>query len=200
MVVEGLRKVLEPEVDLVGTVGDGRALMKAAAKERPDIIIADISMPLLNGLDATREIKKELPEVKIIVLTMHTDIEFAEEAFRAGADGYLIKRCAAEELVSAIHKVRGGGQYITPLVAPDELEFFLDRASGKPRDDALTGRQREVLQLIAEGQSIKEIGATLNISRKTAEYHRYNIMAVLSLRSTAELTRYAIQHGILSLE
>jgi DNA-binding NarL/FixJ family response regulator len=200
MVVEGLRKVLEPEVELVGTVADGRALMKAAAKLEPDIIIVDISMPLLNGLDAAREIKKDFPRVKIIVLTMHTDIEFAEEAFRAGASAYLVKRCAAEELVTAVHEVQRGGRYITPLVADDELEFFIDRVPEKKREEKLTARQREVLQLIAEGQSLKEIAATLFISRKTAEYHRYNIMSELGLRTTAELTRYALQHGIISLE
>jgi DNA-binding NarL/FixJ family response regulator len=200
ILVDGLRQVLAPEVELVGTAEDGRALLKAASELEPDIVIADISMPLLNGIDATKELKKAYPKLKVIILTMHTNVKFAEAAFRAGADGYVVKSSAATELVTAIHEVQKGRTYVTPLVAKDVLEFFIERVPSTSRAENLTGRQREVLQLIAEGYSIKGIADVLNISAKTAESHRYAVMKELDLHTTAELTRYAIQQGIVSLE
>lgn len=200
ILVDGLRQILNPEVELVGTAEDGRALVKAASKLVPDIVITDISMPVLNGIEATKELKKIHPEIKVIVLTMHANVKFAEAAFRAGADGFVVKRGAADELVTAIREVQKGRAYVTPLVAKDVLEFFIERVPATSRADVLTDRQREVLQLIAEGYSIKGIAGALNISPKTAESHRYAIMKELDLHSTAELTRYAIQQGIISLE
>ena len=200
ILVDGLRQVLAPEVELLGTVEYGRALLKAASELEPDIVIADISMPLLNGIDATKELKKAYPKLKVIILTMHTNVKFAEAAFRAGADGYVVKSSAATELITAIHEVQKGRTYVTPLVAKDVLEFFIERVPSTSRAENLTGRQREVLQLIAEGYSIKGIADVLNISAKTAESHRYAVMKELDLHTTAELTRYAIQQGIVSLE
>ena len=200
IVAEGLRAVLEPEVDVVGTVEDGRALLKAVAEHEPDIVITDLTMPNLNGIEAARQIVKEHPKIKVIVLTMHADIKFAEAAFRAGVHGYVVKRSGSVELLAAIKEVRSGNFYLTPRVTKDVLQFFVKRVPASNRADNLTGRQREVLQLIAEGATIKGIAEGLNISPKTAETHRYAIMKELDLHTTAELTRFAIQQGIISLE
>ena len=200
ILVDGLRQVLASEVMLLGTAEDGRALLKAASELEPDIVIADISMPVLNGIDATKALKKAYPKLKVIILTMHANVKFAEAAFRAGADGYVVKRSAATELVTAIREVQKGCAYVTPLVAKDILEFFIERVPSTSRAENLTSRQREVLQLIAEGYSIKGIADALHISAKTVESHRYTIMKELDLHTTAELTRYAIQRGIVSLE
>jgi DNA-binding NarL/FixJ family response regulator len=200
MFVDGLRVLLESEVDLVETVGDGRALLEAVDRIDPDIVVVDISMPRLNGLDATRELKKSFPAVKVIVLTMHTDRKLAESAFRAGADGFVVKQSAADELLTAIREVEQNRYYLTPRVAKDVLSAFIERSPTASGGDQLTARQREVLQLIAEGCTAKEIGKELNVSPKTAEAHRYAIMKELDLHTTAELTRYAIQQGLVSLD
>ena len=203
LVLEGLRKLLEEDYDLVGTVETGRALVETAQRLDPDIIVTDISMPQLNGLDAVRQLKKLMPDSKVIFLTMHADPTYATEAFRAGAAGYLLKRSAASELIQAIEAVLKGQFYVTPLIAKDLLEPAIKPSDGQPskREPAtLTPRQREVLQLVAEGQSIKEIACTLNISIKTVEFHKSHIMDQLGLRTTAELTKYAIAHGLVSPE
>jgi DNA-binding NarL/FixJ family response regulator len=200
ILIEGLRQILEPEVDLVGTVGDGRELLKAAAKLQPDIVITDVSMPQLNGIDATKELKKTHPDIKVIILTQHTNVKYAEAAFRAGAAGYVVKSSAAAELLDAIREVGLGRAYVTPVVAKDVLEFFVGRTSGSGRSEDLTPRQREVLQLIAEGHTNKLIAEALSISVRTAESHRQAIMDELDLRSTAELTRYAIREGLVALD
>lgn len=200
IVVEGLRRILEPEFELVGAVGDGRALVSATEKLRPDVVITDISMPLLNGLEATRQIMKADRRTKIIFLTMHADINYSTEAFQAGASGYLLKQSAAEELLTAIREVLKGRVYLSPLVAKGVLHSFME---GRDQHDKpsvkLSSRQREVLQLLAEGQSVKQIAATLNISTRTAEFHKYAIMEKLGLHTIAELTHYAIKHRIASL-
>jgi DNA-binding NarL/FixJ family response regulator len=196
MILAGLRSLMESDFDLVGTVEDGRALLEAAARLKPDIIMLDISMPLLNGIEAARQLRKIVPQSKIIFLTMHGDIGYVKEAFRVGASGYLIKRSAASELATAIHEVMKGHTYVTPLVTRDMMESFLEpTAQPEKLPDRLTPRQREVLQLVAEGHSNKEIAAILKVSTKTVEFHKYNLMQALGIHTTAELTQYAMRHG-----
>jgi len=198
ILIEGLKGLLEPEFELLPTVSDGRALVTQALSQRPDIIIADISMPLLNGLEAARQILKDMPGSRIVFLTMHSDVAYAAEAFRAGASGFILKKSAAAELVTAIREVLKGGVYVTPPVAKAMMRDSLLGKTPGPQDPAtaLTSRQREVLQLVAEGHSIKEIGAILHVSPKTVEFHKYRVMEQLNLRTTAELTQYAVKHGI----
>ncbi len=194
LVAAGLCKLLESEFELVGTVGDGRALVAAAKKERPDVVLLDISMPLLNGVEAARQLQAALPASKLIFVTVHSDSPYVVEAFRAGASGYLLKRSAASELVTAIREVLAGNLYVTPLIGKGALEGILKVA--EKRRPLLSARQREVLQLVAEGHSAKEIAQILRISPKTVEFHKSWIMKKLDLHSTAELTRYALEHGI----
>lgn len=196
IVLAGLRRLMESDFDLVGTVEDGRALLEAAARLKPDIIMLDISMPLLNGIEAARQLRKIVPQSKIIFLTMHADVGYVKEAFRVGASGYLIKRSAASELATAIHEVMKGRTYVTPLVTKDMMESFLGPAAQPEKlPKPLTSRQREVLQLVAEGRSNKEIAAILEVSTKTVEFHKYNLMQALGIHTTAELTQYAMRHG-----
>jgi DNA-binding NarL/FixJ family response regulator len=202
MILAGLRKLVEGECDVVGTVEDGRALVEAAQKLRPDLILLDISMPLLNGLEAARQLTKLVPESKVIILTMHASPTYATEAFLAGAAGYLLKRSAASELSQAIQSVLQGRQYLTPLITKDVLDSVFKPSTGErgtPASTALTPRQREVLQLVAEGRGTKEIATILSVSVKTVEFHRSRIMQQLDIHTTADLTKYAITHGITSL-
>ena len=197
MVLAGLRKILELEYDLVGTAGDGREFLELAASLKPDVVVVDISMPLLNGLDAVRQLKKTDSSVKVVFLTMHGDVDFATEAFRAGASGYLLKHSAVEELPKAINEALQGRVYITPLVAKGVLGSLMDSPAPTPSQNVdLTSRQREVLQLVAEGRTIKEIAGILNVSPRTIEFHKTNLVKVLGVRTTAELTRYAVKRGI----
>lgn len=200
IVAEGLRSLLEGEFEFVGTVGDGRALLDAAQKLKPDVIVADISMPLLNGLDAARQLKREGATAKIIFLTMHAEAQLAAEAFRAGASGYLLKSSAGEELITAIHEVVKGRAYVTPLITKDVLSFLID--TGRQPDQPavkLTPRQREVLQLVAEGRTMKEVASILNISVRTVESHKYEMMETLGVQTNAELVQYAIKIGLVSV-
>ena len=202
LVLAGLRKLVEAEGEVVGTVEDGRALVEEAQKLRPDIILLDISMPLLNGLDAARQLTKLVPESKLVFLTMHAAPTYATEAFKAGASAYLIKRSAASELKQAIQAVTRGQHYMTPLITKDVLAATLHPPEGLLRKrtvSTLTARQREVLQLVAEGKSAKAIAAILNISVKTVEFHKARIMDMLDLHSTADLTKYAVAEGLVSL-
>jgi DNA-binding NarL/FixJ family response regulator len=202
LILAGLRKLVEAEYEVVGTVEDGRALIEAAQKLRPDLILLDISMPLLNGLDAARQLTKLVPESKLIFLTMHASPTYATEAFQAGASGYLLKRSAASELSQAIKSVLQGQHYLTPLITKDVLDLVLKPSTGergKPMSSALTLRQREVLQLVAEGRGTKEIATILSVSAKTVEFHRSRIMQQLDIHTTADLTKYAITHGITGL-
>jgi DNA-binding NarL/FixJ family response regulator len=202
LILAGLRKLVEGECDVVGTVEDGRALVEAAQKLRPDLILMDISMPLLNGLEAARQLAKLVPESKLIMLTMHASPTYATEAFQAGASGYLLKRSAASELGQAIKSVLQGQQYLTPLITKDVLDSVFKPSTGErgtPASTALTPRQREVLQLVAEGRGTKEIATILSVSVKTVEFHRSRIMQQLDIHTTADLTKYAITHGITSL-
>ena len=202
IVLAGLRKLVESEGEVVGMVEDGRGLVEAAQQLRPDIVLLDISMPLLNGLDAARQISKLVPESKLIFLTMHATPTYATEAFKAGASGYLIKRSAAVELKQAIQAVMRGQHYMTPLITKDVLAATLQSLEGqlsKPLVTSLTPRQREVLQLVAEGKGTKAIASILNISVKTVEFHKFRIMSELDLHSTAELIKYAISEGLVSV-
>lgn len=205
LVTEGIRKLLEPHFDLVGTAGDGRVLLEEAVRLRPDVIVLDISMPLLNGIDAAKKLRKIVPETKILFLSMHADPLYVSDAFRAGGMGYILKRAAASELVFAIAEVLKGRYYVTPAIAKEVMRPVFEEGGGslaKPPDKRLrlTPRQREVLQLVAEGKSIKEIASILEISVKTVEFHKSRIMDELDLRTTADLTKYAVAHGIASLE
>ena len=197
MVLEGFKRLIEDQCEVVGMVEDGRTLLEVAPKLKPDIITMDISMPWLNGLDAARRLKKEMPDVKIIFLTMHADVAYVREAFAAGASGFLMKRSAGTELLQAIQAVSNGQYYITSLITKDLVRSILEGASNvSPQRDVLTPRQREVLQLVAEGRAVKEIATILNVSAKTVEYHKGLIMEQLNLHTTAELTKYAIAHGL----
>jgi DNA-binding NarL/FixJ family response regulator len=194
LVAAGISKLLEIEFELIGTVGDGRALVAAAKSDPPDVILLDISMPILNGLEAARQIRTALPHVKMIFVTVHSDNAYVMEAFRAGGSGYVLKRSAASELPAAIHEVLNGNLYVTPLIGNGAAEGF--RNGHDNQRSILSGRQREVLQLVAEGYSAKEIAKLLSISSKTVEFHKGLIMKKLDLHSVAELTQYALQHGI----
>lgn len=202
LVLAGLRRLVAEEGDVVGMVEDGRALVEEAKKLRPDIILLDISMPLLNGLDAARQLTKLVPDSKLIFLTMHATPTYVTEAFKAGAAGYLVKQSATSELKQAIQAVLSGQHYMTPSVTKDMMGATLhptERPVCKRPVTALTPRQREVLQLIAEGKSTRSIASMLHISIKTVEFHRTKIMEELDLHSVAALTRYAISEGMVSL-
>lgn len=205
LVAEGVTKLVEREVQLVGSVADGRALVQAVEKLNPDLALVDISLPLLNGLDACRQIKKSNPAVKVIVLTMHLEKHFVTEAFRAGVSGYVLKQSVTDELIFAIKEVLKGRIYVSPLVTQSLVEQALQPTPGAQTVDQqappshLSLRQREVLQLVAEGKSTKEIASTLNVSIKTVEFHKTRIMKELKLHSTAELTKHAIALGLVSI-
>jgi len=201
LLLEGIRLLLEPEFELVGSAEDGHALLDAAKNLKPDVILLDISMPILNGIDAAHRLRKLVPSARVIFLTMHADPAYVAEAFRAGAAGYLLKRAAASELLTAIREVMKGHHYVSPLVTRNALEVLIK--SSQPQGkfaQTLTPRQREVLQLVAEGRSRKEIAAILGISVKTVEYHKAAIGQKLNLRSVADFTRYAIEHGVVAPE
>jgi DNA-binding NarL/FixJ family response regulator len=196
LVVEGLRKLLEHDVDVVGTADNGRALLTAAERLRPDVVLVDVSMPLLNGIDACARLRVLVPSSRVIVLTMHADASYAAEAFRAGAAGYVVKGSATSELLRALRTVLRGQRFLSRALPASILAR--QRLAGEPRPGHLTARQREVLQLVAEGRSAKQIAALLGISAKTVEFHKARVMEQLELRSTAELTRYAVQHGLVA--
>jgi DNA-binding NarL/FixJ family response regulator len=194
IVAQGIETLLKDSFDLVGVVHDGRALLQAAEMLHPDVIVTDISMPLLNGIDAIRQLRSVQPDSRIVVLTMHTETWLAEDAFRAGASGYLLKISPVEELIEAIRQVAHGRAYVSAMLAKDLISLLI-RAQHAPTSDAssLTRRQREVLQLVAEGRTMKEVGSLLRISARTVEAHKYQIMHVLGAQTTAELIQYAIR-------
>jgi DNA-binding NarL/FixJ family response regulator len=196
MTLEGIRGVVESLCEIAGTVTDGPALIEAALRLKPDLIILDITMPLLNGIEATAQIKKSLPETKLLFVTMHVNPAYLEAALSAGGMGYVLKSSAHEELRQAIQSVLKGRIYISPSLSSEHLERFQDpaRAAAALR---LSSRERETLHLIAEGRTSKEIAHILNISPKTAAFHRDNIKRKLGLRSTAELTKHAIEQGLI---
>jgi DNA-binding NarL/FixJ family response regulator len=200
MVAEGLKGLLIPAFELVDVVGDGRALVAAAKKLRPDVIVADITMPHLNGLDALSQLKKDNPSVKVVFLTMHKDVAYASRALESGGSGFVLKHSAPAELVDAIRAALDGKTYLTPALAGEVLQA-VKRDPEKARNPvaSLSPRQREVLQLLAEGRSAKEIGAALDISVRTVEFHKYQMMESLGLHASAELVHFAIKHGIVAI-
>jgi DNA-binding NarL/FixJ family response regulator len=195
LLLAAFEKLLKDECDIVGQVADGRALVAAAEALKPDVVLLDISMPLLNGLDAGRQIKQKFRDVKLVFLTMNEDPDLAAHAFRSGASAYLLKRSAASELMTAIREVMRGRSYITPLVAGGLVGSLLHIEEHK-LDPELTPRQREVLQLLAEGRSMKEIASLLNLTPRTVAFHKYRMMEQLKVKSTAELVQYAVKHHI----
>ena len=195
LLVGAFEKLLSGECDVVGQVNDGRALVVAAEKLQPDVIVLDISMPLLNGLEAGRQIKQTNRNVKLIYVTMNEDPDIAAEAFRAGASGYILKRSAVSELSTAIREVMLGRSYITPLVATGLVGSLMHTDDPK-LTDVLTSRQREVLQLLAEGHSMKQVAGVLNLTPRTVAFHKYRMMEQLKVKSTAELIQYAVKHHI----
>ncbi len=200
LLLGAFEKLLEPDFTVVGAVSDGRALLAAAAQLKPDVIVLDIAMPLLNGLDAARQLKKTMPAIKLIFLTMNEDPNVANEAFRAGASGYLLKTSAASELTKAIKEALCGRAYVTPLITQGMVESFIGR-SGEERGGAqLTPRQREVLQLLAEGRSMKEAAKILNVKPRTVAFHKYRMMEQLNLKNNADLIRYALRECIVSMK
>ena len=202
LIREGMHSILEPDYEIVGEVKDGRELVRAALELRPDVIVTDIAMPNLNGLEAIRQLQKENLSAKIIFLTMHASVDFAVQAFRLGASGYLMKVDASEELARAFKEALAGRLYITPSIAKDVMMVLMEGSNAPSEDEepwtTLTSREREVLQLVAEGRKMAEIGEILHISPRTVERHKYNLMDKLKLRTTAELTQYAIQRGVIS--
>ena len=200
MVIDGLRSLLEPEFEVVGAVNDGRAVLPEVRKLQPDVVVIDISMPLLNGLDCTRQLHDTGCTAKILILTMHPDATLAQEALAAGASGYLLKSSPGSELKGALRDVLQGRTYLSPGVTRDAVEI-MGRMTSIHEDvwARLTPRQREVLQLLAEGKSHKEVANVLNISVKTAEYHKYAILEKLGLKTNAELVQYAVRHGIIAV-
>ncbi|TFG43808.1 MAG: response regulator transcription factor [Gemmatimonadales bacterium] len=197
LVAEALKSLLEAEFDLVGVVEDGRALVEAAAKLRPDVIVADITMPHLNGIEALVQLRQGGDKVPVVFLTMHRDVTFARRALEAGAAGFVLKHSAADELVTAIRAALKGETYISPQVAGEVLAA-IRKGPDQPADPiaSLTPRQREVLQLLAEGRSAKEIASSLGISARTVEFHKYQMMETLCVHTNAELVHFAIKQGL----
>lgn len=193
VVAQGLEALLKDTFDLVGMVHDGRALLDAVETLQPDVVVTDISMPLLNGLDAVRRMRARRPSLKIVVLTMHNDTQMAVEAFRAGATGYVLKVAAGEELILAIQEVAQGRPHASALLGKDLITILMEAGGTASGDTPLTARQREVLQLIAEGRTMKEVATILNISPRTAESHKYEIMRVLGATTTAALVQCAMR-------
>lgn len=201
IVAEGLEGLLDQQFKLLGTVRDGRALIAAAERLKPDVVVTDISMPLLNGLDAVRRIKTSLPRTKVVVLTMHVDPQLAVQAFRAGASAYLLKVSSGEELIRAINEALQGRLYLSSLISKDLISVLLEaKRDSDLANSPLTPRQREVLQLIAEGRTMKEVASILSISQRTAETHKYAMMKSLGLQTTASLIQYAIRLKLVSEE
>jgi DNA-binding NarL/FixJ family response regulator len=194
LLLGAFEKLLAAECEIVGQASDGRALVAAAEKLKPDVIVLDIAMPLLNGLEAGRQIKRKLRDVKLVFLTMNEDPELAAEAFRSGASAYLLKRSAASELTTAIREVMNGRSYVTPLITSGMVGSLLKERDSGEAD--LTSRQREVLQLLAEGHSMKEVANLLNLTPRTVAFHKYEMMKRLNVNSTAELIQYAVKRHI----
>ena len=195
MLLEAFKALLEPDFEVVGTVTDGRALLEEFSRLHPDVVLLDVAMPLLNGLDAGRQLKAQRRSVKLIYLTMNPDPDLAGEALRIGASGYLLKSSAAQELKQAIHEALRGRSYITPLITRDVVGSLLQPRTARAD---LTARQREVLQLLAEGKSMKEVAAILELTPRTVAFHKYRMMDQLRLKTSAELVKFAVQQGVVA--
>jgi DNA-binding NarL/FixJ family response regulator len=198
MIAEAFRNLLEPEYQVVATVSDGRALLETALEIKPDVVVVDVGMPLLNGLAAAQQLKRALRTVKIIFVTMNEDPDLAAEALRTGGSAYLLKSSAASELLKSMREVLRGGTYVTPRIARGIEESFVRSNRPKCAEKKLTPRQVEVLQLLAEGKSMKEVGSVLLLTARTVAFHKYRIMEVLNVKSNAELVRFAIQNDIVA--
>src|SRR5271166_3712041 len=199
MLTDALKNVLEPRCEVVGTVSDGRALLDAAAKLNPDIVVLDIAMPRLNGLDAGRQLRAKMPRVKLIFMTQHQDPYLVGAAFRAGGSAFLLKEAAASELTDALDEVLKGGSYVTPSAAEGMANISLRDPRNREHAPEPSPRQREVIQLLAEGHSMKEVADALKISVRTVAVHKYAVMELLQLKTNAELVQYAIKHRIISV-
>ena len=195
MLLDAFRALLEPEFDVVGAVTDGRMLLQEFARLNPDVVLLDIAMPLLNGLDAGRQLRAQRKSVKLIYLTMNPDPDLASEALRLGASGYVLKSSAARELKQAIHEALRGRSYITPLITRDVVGSLIAPQGNRQE---LTMRQREVLQLLAEGRSMKEVGAVLNVTPRTVAFHKYRMMEQLRLKTSAALVQFAVKQGVVA--
>jgi len=200
LLLEAFEKLLEHDFTVVGAVSDGRALLSAAAELKPDVIVLDIAMPLLNGLDAARQLKKTMPAIKLIFLTMNEDPNVASEAFRAGASGYLLKTSAASELTKAIKEALCGRSYVTPVITQGMVESFIRQPGDDWDAPKLTPRQREVLQLLAEGRSMKEAAKILNVTPRTVAFHKYRMMEQLNLKNNADLIQFALRESIVQMK
>ena len=197
LVVEGFRKILEPEFEIAGVVSDGRALLTVALQQKPDVIVLDIGMPLVSGIDAGRELKRLIPRTKLIVLTMNEDADIAREALRRWASAYLLKKSAGAELINAVREVLKGRTYVTPRLAQQLMDQFVrDPRLGRTKE--LTPRQREVLHLLAEGRTMKETADLLHLTPRTIAFHKYRIMEEFGLKTNSDLVRFAIRERVVS--
>lgn len=197
LVLEGFRRLLEAQCELLSAVGDGQALLKAVAQQHPDIVILDISMPVMNGIEAARTLKSQFPSVKLLFVTMHADPAYIRAAFQAGASGYILKQSLGDELTQALQAVLRGHTYVTPLIAKEVVDGMLN-GDARPLVE-LTARQQEVLRLIVDGLSAKDIAGKLNISHRTVEFHKAQLMQQLDLHSTVELIKFAMTSGLVRL-
>ena len=197
LVIEALTKLLQPQCNIVAAVPDGLALIEAARMFKPDVVVTDVVMPLLSGLEAGRQIKALMPAIKLIFMTMNEDPDLAIEAMRERGSGYLLKTSAASELFKAIQVALKGGSYVTPRIARAMEEAFIRDPKAKPNDKKLTPRQREVIQLLAEGKSMKEAAAILKLTPRTIAFHKYRVMEHLGYKNTASLIEFAIKNHIL---
>jgi DNA-binding NarL/FixJ family response regulator len=195
LVLEGLQRILETEFEITGVARDGRTLVDIATKLQPDVVLTETTLPLLNGIEAVIRIRKKLPRIQAIFLTRHSDRQRLSHALRAGASGYLVKDCSGNEVRTAIREVFSGRSYITPLMTADLFSSFRESVRGS-RQAELTERQREILQLVVEGHSLKDIAALLHISRKTVEFHKYGLMQALGVRTNIQLLQYAMEAGL----
>jgi DNA-binding NarL/FixJ family response regulator len=195
MLLEAFKALLEPDFEVVGTVTDGRTLLEEFSRLHPDVVLLDVAMPLLNGLDAGRQLKAQRQSVKLIYLTMNPDPDLAGEALRLGASGYVLKSSAAQELKQAIQEALRGRSYITPLITRDVVGSLIGQRTSRTE---LTARQREVLQLLAEGKSMKEVAAILDLTPRTVAFHKYRMMEQLRLKTSAELVKFAVQQGVVA--
>ncbi len=198
LLAEACKSLLEPQFEVVGIVPDGRALLHAAVELKPDVVIVDIAMPQLNGLDAGEQLKQKNRNLKLIYLTMNTRADVAAEAFRRGASGYVLKHCSAEELLVAVRRVLRGESYLSPMITRDTVDFLLRSGATFSEEKHISGRQSEVLQLLAEGKSMKEVAYILQLKPGTVAFHKYRIMEQLGIKTNAELIEYAMRHHLVA--
>jgi DNA-binding NarL/FixJ family response regulator len=198
LVLDALKNLLEPEFEIVGKFYDGHTLVEQAQKLSPNVIVLDIGMPTMNGLNAGQRLKKLMPTVKLIYLTMNQDPDLAAEAFRLGASGFVVKSAAASELLQALREVVRGGAYVTPLLTKGMVGSFIQNLKRRKSTNNLTLRQKEVLQLLAEGRSMKEAAFILNVSPRTVAFHKYTMMEHLQIKSSAQLIEYAMKSSVLA--